>query len=71
MAKHEVLYTRYRDGWTAEQVFPVSLTVSGPTLAEVRQAIRDAAAEQVHIDPADLELEELLDSGETRCVRLS
>jgi hypothetical protein len=67
MGKYEVIYTRHSQGWTAEQVSPVPLSLSAPTLAGVREAIRTANRR----DSVDVEIEELVEAGESHLVRLS
>jgi hypothetical protein len=68
--KYEVIYTRHSQGWTAEQVSPTPLSLSGPTLAGVREAIR-AANLRDGLDSVDLAIEELVEAGESHLVRLS
>jgi hypothetical protein len=65
--KYEVIYTRHSQGWTAEQVAPSPLSLSGPTLAGVREAIRAANLRAT----ADFDIEELVEAGESHLVRLS
>ncbi len=68
MSKYEVIYTRTSAGWTAEQVHPVPLCVTGATLADVRDAVRRATDGR---ESLDFELEELVETNESRLVRLS
>lgn len=70
MTRYSVIYTRHGDGWSASIPDLPDVVASGNTFVRTRVAVRAAMGRHLGVDPWDVDLEELVDAGESRYARL-